>query len=198
MIRLSMTPLRADVRGGSGERRLRCPITKPLLVVISAVRAFFCGAEEWSCLPFVCGLICRGIHVRASLVWLSSIPPCGGLWRYFAFAGCRALTCTFLAPSSMAAWQQACISGTAWHSTAEAQHSTAQHSGAQHSTAPAQCLCFSFSMCIKICSLLSSGWVSRALHFALSVNCSFFFICFAVHLPACEQSVFSFVYLLLF
>ena len=171
--------------------------TKPLVVVISAVHAFVCGAEEWACLHFVCRLICTAIHVRARLVWLSSIPPCGSLWHYFAFAGCRSLTCTFMAPSSMVAWQQACIYGTAWHSTAQhstAQHSTAEQSTAQHSTAPL----LYFAMCIQICSLLSSGLVSRALHFALSVNCSFVFICFAVHLPACEQSVFSFVYLLLF
>ena len=82
-----------------------------------------------------------------------------------------------------------------WHSTA--QHSTAERSRAQHDTAEHSAFAF-FLMCIQICSLLTSGWVSRAFHFALSVNCSFFFICFAVHLPACEQSVFSFVYLLSF
>ena len=81
---------------------------------------------------------------------------------------------------------------TAQHSTA--QHSTGEHSTAQHSTVPL----LHFSMCLQISSLLSSGWVSCALDFALSVNCSFFLICFAVHLPDCEQSVFSFVYLLLF
>ena len=90
--------------------------------------------------------------------------------------------CTLMAPSSMAAQ----------HSTA--QHSTAEKGTAQHSTVPLPY----FSLCIQICSPLSSGWVGRALHFALSVNCSLFFICFAVHLPACEQSVFSFVFPLLF
>ena len=136
--------------------------TKPLLVVISAVSAFFCGAEESACPVFFCGLICPVIHVRTRLVWLSSIPPCGDLWRYFAFAGCRALTCTFMAPSMHL-----------WHSMA--QHSTAQHSTAVHSTGQRGTVPLPhFSMCIQICSLSSSSPVSRALQFALSVKCSFF------------------------
>ena len=95
------------------------------------------------------------------------------LWRPLALLCFRWMQSTYVHIYGTRQHDSMAASMHLWHSMAQhstAQHSTAEHSTAQHSTVPL----LYFSMCIQICSLLSSGWVSGALHFALSVNCSFF------------------------